>query len=73
LPKAIRLLSQLAKSVWLNRPIIVGETNMAAWKRPLEESGCGTNAGQAYSQGSRRGKLLSPARRRNCVDHVMKR
>ncbi len=30
----------------------------------------GSDLGQAHSDGSRTGKLLSPSRRRACIDHV---
>ena len=33
--------------------------------------GVGSDAGQADPGGGRKGKLLSPSRRRACVDHVM--
>src|SRR5262249_14262836 len=39
-------------------------------ERSSEEGGVGPDAGQADPEGSARGKILSPSRKRACVDHV---
>eukprot|EP00581_Thalassiosira_minuscula_P022961 CAMPEP_0184406080 /NCGR_PEP_ID=MMETSP0738-20130409/1294_1 /TAXON_ID=385413 /ORGANISM="Thalassiosira miniscula, Strain CCMP1093" /LENGTH=127 /DNA_ID=CAMNT_0026762837 /DNA_START=624 /DNA_END=1003 /DNA_ORIENTATION=+ len=36
----------------------------------LEARGLGSDAGQADPRRGRKGKLLSPSRRRRCIDHV---
>ena len=43
-----------------------------AGERSLEESGCRPDLGQADSAGVHKGKLLSPARRRQCAGNVCK-
>lgn len=40
-------------------------------ERPAAQGGVGPDAGEADSERGCFGKLLSPARRRRCVDHVM--
>jgi putative transposase len=39
-------------------------------KRASEKGGLGADAGQADPEGGARGKILSPSRRRDCVEHV---
>src|SRR5690606_1850099 len=40
-------------------------------ERPAAQGGVGSDFGEADPERGCRGKLLSPARRRRCVDHVM--
>ena len=41
-------------------------------ERAAAEGGLGSDAGEADPARGRLGKLLSPARRRRCIDHVMR-
>ncbi len=43
-----------------------------AGKRPAEANGCRSGPGQADPERSGRGKLLSPSRRRECVERVQR-
>ena len=43
-----------------------------ARERAAAESGVGPNAREGHSEGSRLGKVVSPARRRACVEHVVR-
>ena len=42
-------------------------------KHQTQESRCGVSPGQADLERSGRGKLLSPSRRRKCIEHVRSR
>jgi hypothetical protein len=61
----------LGQGVWRSedRP---GETPQRAWIRePAAQKGsCRSDTGQADPEGGSKGKLLSPARRRICAEHV---
>jgi hypothetical protein len=41
-----------------------------AGERPAQEGGVGPDAREGHPEGSRVGKMVSPARRRACVEHV---
>jgi transposase len=43
-----------------------------ARERAAAEGGVGPNAREGHSEGSRLGKVVSPARRRACVEHVVR-
>ncbi len=48
-----------------------GEAAEGVRERAAPEGGVGSDAGEADPPGGRPGKLLSPARRRRCIEHVM--
>jgi putative transposase len=45
---------------------------VGARERAAAEGGVGPNAREGHSEGSRLGKVVSPARRRACVEHVVR-
>ena len=62
-----------AERVWRHEARL-GEAAGGAGGRecPAAQGGVGSDAGQADPEGSGAGKLLSPSRRRQCVDHIQR-
>ena len=61
----------MAQTVWRNgRRSIEGAEASPEGERTAETRCIGSDAGQVDPEGGGKGKLLSPARRRACIDHV---
>src|SRR3954463_6075958 len=60
----------MSSSIALRRSPKPGAFTAATFKPPRTACDCGPDAGQADPAGGSPGKLLSPARRRVCIEHV---